>query len=103
LLVTAVNRQGVAFLWPSKLPGPDGKILEWHRSALEAAEQAQTAWTRVFSDMSLGAYRVEIAPSLRVEPLWPEHTMRKILEVAFRDKLIDTWDHPILRQLRGEV
>src|SRR5262245_48833604 len=25
-LFTAVNRQGVLFLWPVRLPGPDGKI-----------------------------------------------------------------------------
>ena len=26
--------------WPVKLPGIDGKVLEWHRSAAEAAEHA---------------------------------------------------------------
>jgi hypothetical protein len=25
-LYTAINRQGVVFLWPVKLPAPDGKI-----------------------------------------------------------------------------
>jgi hypothetical protein len=38
LLTTAINRQGVVFLWPNRLPGPDGKIDAWGRSALEAAE-----------------------------------------------------------------
>ena len=39
-LFTAINRQGVLSLWPVKLPGPDGKHNEWHRSAAEAAELA---------------------------------------------------------------
>ena len=30
---TAVNRQGVLFLWPVMLPQPDGRMNEWHRSA----------------------------------------------------------------------
>ena len=39
-LYTVLNRQGVLSLWPVKLPGPDGKYNEWHRSAAEAAELA---------------------------------------------------------------
>src|SRR5271169_3778786 len=30
-LLTAINRQGVLFIWPLKLPGPDGRQNEWHR------------------------------------------------------------------------
>ena len=44
ILYTAINRQGVVFLWPVKLPAADGKILEWHRSAAEAAERAMASW-----------------------------------------------------------
>jgi hypothetical protein len=32
-LLTAINRQGVLFIWPLKLPSPDGKQNDWHRSA----------------------------------------------------------------------
>jgi hypothetical protein len=103
LLVTSINRQGVLFLWPVKLPGPDGKVMEWHRSALEAADAARSNWTRVYADMSLGAYRVEVSDSLRIEPSWPDLPMRDILKAAFRDKRISTWDHPVLQRLRGEV
>ena len=39
-IYTAINRQGVLFLWPVRLPAPDGRILEWHRSASEAADLA---------------------------------------------------------------
>src|SRR5262249_47735460 len=41
-LFTAINRQGVLQIWPVKLPGPDGKHNEWHRSEGEAAERAMT-------------------------------------------------------------
>jgi hypothetical protein len=48
----------VLFLWPVKLPGPDGRQLEWYRSAMDAAEAAQKRWIRVVSNMSLGAYDI---------------------------------------------
>lgn len=38
-LYTAINRQGVVFLWPVRLPNPDGREIEWHRSAREAAAE----------------------------------------------------------------
>jgi len=37
-LYLTINRQNIMTLWPVRLPGPDGKHLEWHRSAAEAAE-----------------------------------------------------------------
>jgi hypothetical protein len=43
-LYTCINRQGVVRLWPIKLPGPDGRVIEWHRSQAEAAEFAIDSW-----------------------------------------------------------
>ena len=37
LIVVAINRQGVVFLWPIRLPGPDGRHDNWNSSALEAS------------------------------------------------------------------
>src|SRR5262249_29659815 len=51
-LFTAINRQGVVFLWPVRLPGPDGKIDDWNGSALEAAQLAQRKWVRVTANLS---------------------------------------------------
>src|SRR5262249_38537555 len=31
-LFTAINRQGVLFLWPVRLPDPQGRQMEWWRS-----------------------------------------------------------------------
>ena len=42
-LYTTITRQGVVSLWPIRLPLPDGRYNEWHRSAAEAAELAMTA------------------------------------------------------------
>jgi hypothetical protein len=70
-LFTAINRQGVIFLWPVRLPGPDGKTNEWWRSAREAAELAKAKWVRIKANMSLGAYEIFSAESEMQEPIWP--------------------------------
>jgi hypothetical protein len=82
-LFTTINRQGVLFLWPVKLPGPDGKENEWHRSAREAAEKAMTSWVRVKANMSLGAYDLHEAKGELTEPEWPEFSFPDILRRLF--------------------
>ena len=37
------------------------------------------------------------------EPEWPELSLRELLRIAFKDKMIDDLGHPVLRKLRGEV
>ncbi len=103
ILFTAINRQGVVFLWPVRLPRADGRHDDWSRSAMEAAELAMKGWVRVAPNMSLGAYEVFEATADLPDPAWPEINFEKVLEVAFRDKFIRTIDHPLLRRLRGEL
>jgi hypothetical protein len=100
-LHTAINRQGVVHLWPVRLPTPDGRINEWHRSAAEAAELAMKRWVRVRANMTLGAYEIFEAASTIPEPTWPEHSFQELVKIAFRDRLITNLDHPVIRRLRG--
>jgi len=103
LLVAAVTRQGVPFLWPLRLPGPDGKADTWCCSALMADEAARADWVRVQADMDLNAYRLDVATGITIEPVFPDLPLGEILKVAFKDKLIQSLDHPVLRKLRGEL
>jgi hypothetical protein len=96
-----VNRQGVVSLWPVKLPGPDGKHNEWHRSSAEAAERAMHHWVRVTASMSLGAYEIAMAMAELPEPAWPDLSFGEILQIAFRDHYVDRLDHPLVKRLRG--
>ena len=70
-IFTAINRQGVVFLWPIRLPAPDDRKSDWLRSAREAAERAMGQWVRLKANMSLGAYEIAVAESVMVEPVWP--------------------------------
>jgi hypothetical protein len=102
-LYLAINRQGVSFLWPVKLPNPDGKHNEWHRSAAEAAERAMGKWVRVTSSMSLGAYEIFEASGNPPEPVWPDIPFQEILRIAFRDRIVDHAGHPLVQRLQGAV
>ena len=102
-LYLAINRQGVPFLWPVKLPGPDGKQLEWHRTAAIGAELAMTKWVRVASSMSLGAYEISEASGDHPDPVWPDYSFEEILRIAFRDRIVDRPDHTLVQRLRGIV
>lgn len=91
------------FLWPARVPDTDGRRNNWHLSALRAAELAMTKWVRVQSNMADGKYDVFEATGSIPEPEWPEMTFRDMLKISFEDRLIDSTDHPILKQLRGEI
>lgn len=102
-LFTAINRQGVIFLWTVKLPGADGRADEWGKSALEAADRSARQWVRVQANMALGAYEVWEANGDIPEPEWPAQSFGDLLKIAFKDRFISTPDHPVLRKLRGDV
>ena len=102
-LITTINRQGVLFLWPIRLPGPDGRLDEWNRSALELSQLAAKKWVRVQANRSLGAYEVFEAAGDWGEPKWDVPSFSDLLRLAFKDKFIRDLDHPVLRRLRGEV
>jgi hypothetical protein len=103
LLATAINRQGVVFLWPLNLPNQDGRVDEWTRTGLEALQLAMKGWVRVVPNMTVGGYEVAQPTATLSEPEWPDMPLRELLRIAFRERLIKTLDHPILRRLRGEV
>jgi hypothetical protein len=102
-LYTAINRQGVTQLWPVKLPGEDGRQLEWHRTAAVAAERAIERWIRVTSNMSSRGYDIFEASGELPEPVWPDIPFEEILKIAFRDRYVDDVSHPLLQKLRGLV
>lgn len=103
VLFTAINRQGVVFVWPVRLPGEDGRGNAWNSSALEAANLATTGWVRVAANMGLGAYEVFQATAELPEPEWPEKDFQSLVDIAFKDRYIRTLDHPAIRRLRGEL
>jgi hypothetical protein len=101
-LYLAINRQGTLSFWPVRLPGPDGKDMNWWKSGREAAELAMKDWVRVKANMNLGAYDIFKAAVVS-EPDWPTLGYWDLIKIAFRDHLIDRIDHPVIKRLRGQV
>jgi hypothetical protein len=98
----AVTRQGDYFVWPARLPGSDGKLDSWNESTLAAMELATSKWVRVSANRRLGAYDIAVA-ALEDVPEWPDMAFNDLLRIAFKGRVIDTLEHPVLRRLRGEV
>jgi hypothetical protein len=104
-LFTCMDKRSNVFLWPSRLPTADGSASaqSWYRSALLAAERAKTAWIRIAGNKAIGAYETYVAKGDLGEPQWPDHTFAQLVEIAFRDKRIADLDHPVIRDLHGEI
>jgi hypothetical protein len=100
-LHTAITRVGVVFLWPVRVPAVDGRTNNWHASAAEAAAHAMKSWVKMKANMALGAYEISLAENQVPEPEWPELSFVELYKIAFRDRLINTPDHPAIKRLRG--
>jgi hypothetical protein len=100
-LFTAITRTGVLFMWPVRVPAADGRVNAWHSSAADAAQHAMRNWIRIKANMNLGAYEIFQAENSIPDPEWPELTFQAIYKIAFRDRLIATSDHSVLKRLRG--
>jgi hypothetical protein len=102
-LVTAINRQGVVFVWAVPLPGEDGRSNPWWESAREAAQRARDHWTRMVANMALGAYEIYQPEADLPDPDWPTEDFQTLLGIAYKDRYITDLDHAVLRRLRGEL
>jgi hypothetical protein len=104
-IYTAINRQHVVFLWPARLPAPDGRINAWHSSAHEAAELAMKRSVRVKANIALGAYETDVTenPIPENDPVWPEAPFTELLRLGFykHGRYVDSFEHPLIKELRG--
>ncbi len=105
-LTLCQSRQGSLFLWPIPIPPEPGtkgaQRNEWHESARQVAVSASKNWVRMTPDMAAGRYNVAIATGITAEPIWPEQSMRDLLELAFgKERLITEQGHHLVKRLLG--
>ena len=103
MLHAAIDRQNNVFLIPVPLPGEDGTRNPWHESLAQAVEHAKLKWIRITANMHVGGYDVYEAEGELPEPEWPEHDIDALVQVAFRGKIINDLDHPIVQALLGKI
>jgi hypothetical protein len=104
-IFTCINKRGTMFLWPARLPASDNRLgRRWHESALEIAEHAKNSWVKMQGKRDLGAYEMYRAKGDLGDPQWPDKPLSDLLRVAFKDDLlISSINHPVLRELAGEI
>lgn len=101
---TYINRRGTLALWPVRLPTEgSNRNLRVAETAMRAAEEAKSLWVRVQWDADVSGYSYARAKGDIGDPQWPDKSMRDLLEIAFRLNLIDRADHPVIRELAGEL
>jgi hypothetical protein len=103
MLHAAIDRQNNVFLIPVPLPGEDGTRNPWHESLAQAVEHAKAKWIRIAANMHVGGYDVYEAEGALPDPEWPEHGIDALVEVAFRGKIISSFDHPVVQSLLGKI
>jgi hypothetical protein len=102
-LQVAITRQGTVFLWVLRHSNSDGKDMACWSSARDASVIAQTKWSNITWNKETKAYDISEAPVTMPEPEWPPYTLKQLMEKAFKDKLIDSVDHPVIQRLQGRA
>jgi hypothetical protein len=104
-IFTCVNKRGTVFLWPANVPTPDNTMgRSWAESALQIADYAKTSWVRMVGRRDANDYEMFKAKGDLGSPEWPDKSFRDLLALAFAgDGLIDREDHPVIRELNGEL
>jgi hypothetical protein len=103
-LYVTITRQGVLGVWPIRFPEDGGRVNDWSRTSMLAAEQAMTRWIRLIPNVGAGFNDILVADSNLGEPEWPDLPYKEILRIAFRSEgIITSLDHPIIKKLRGQI
>ena len=102
-LFTLINRDKVISAWLLRLPGQDGRLDHWTRSAREAVALAESDWMAIASNGSAG-YKAVRAKAQWPAPSWPEElAIPEIVQQAFRDHIIDSREHHVIQKIHGLV
>jgi hypothetical protein len=97
----AVARNGAVFLWPRRIGAADS----WSKSMDQIIELARGTWVRVISERgdgkTGGRYVARTPEGSLPPPVWPAESFAEIVKRATKSRMIDSADHPIVRELAG--
>ena len=102
-LYTCIDRNNVVFLMPVTLPDENGERHSAHEEREFAAEHAKDHWTRILWDKTQGRYQILKAGGSLPDPIWPNVSITELIEIAFRNKIIKSSDHPVVQTLQGLI
>ena len=67
-----------------------------------AADRAEAEWVKVVSNQEAAGYDTYAPVTCLADPVWPNIGIEAVIEMAFRSRIIDSIDHPVLNELRGQ-
>lgn len=102
-LMQFYTRQGVLGIFPLKLASDTTTQNGWNDTAMKAAQLAKTKWVRIQADMALSGYRIFVAEGELGDPKWPDTPFSELLDIAFKDRVIATEDHPVINKVLGRI
>ena len=81
------------------LPDDQGKVNQWHKSALMTMERAKTEWIRRQAERKTSQYTIQVAkPNICPELKLTDLTIEEVIDQAFEDYYIFDTDHPVLKK-----
>jgi hypothetical protein len=98
-----ITQYDALFFWVTRLPSPDGRANTWHKTNIEAAEAAMCEWIRVHADQPKKEYEIIPAESRLPDPEWPDKSFEELINIGFKDRIIDSPDHVVFKRLRGRI
>jgi hypothetical protein len=96
-LALCVTKRGKVYFWPVSQTDQG----TWGSSAREIVEIAKTRWIRVVSNREEGIYDPFEPEDPIPDPTWPDKSLSELLKLAFKGRVIDRADHPIIEDLKG--
>ncbi len=98
-----INRQEQLFFWPLKIPRADSRSNNWDATRGMALRLAKEAWIRVVPNMNTQSYDVLQAKAELSDPVWPDESLEKLLEIAFQKNIIHDENHHVIKKLQGMI
>lgn len=99
----AVDNAGTPKLIGEPDLDPGGRRNLWQSSYKDAIKQAENDWVRVQANMAAGQYEITPSMSDLGFPRWPKQSMDELINDAFAGRIIDSPDHPYIRQIQGRI
>jgi len=99
----AVDNAGTPKLIGEPDLDPSGRRNLWQSSYKDAIKQAENDWVRVQANMAAGQYEITPSMSDLGFPRWPKQSMDELINAAFAGRIIDSPEHPYIRQIQGRI
>ena len=101
LIVPYQDREGGLFLWAVRLTDSRGNRDSWVTSALRIVHEYCDQWIKIKAMMNSGCYKVIPAPVEIPAPEWPAGGLGFLVNRAFKNKVINAVDDPVVQKLKG--